>query len=345
MYHWYNAGMFKMKLLAVGFVILTSLMLSACAQDMEPVTATPSPTLGGTLRPYPTGTPTHTPWPTDYVTPTPTPTVTPTATQVFYEVQEGDDMYSIGWRFKISPQEIMTANPDVNPRSMSIGESLFIPITPAPEATPTEMVELTPTATQPFEGLVTPDCYPDALGGLWCFVLVENEETEALENISAIITIGTGDEKREEIAIMPLNLLPAGESLPLIAYFPPPISQTTDISAKIDFFLPVMPDDQRYLPVTIENQSVDFNQNGMIAKVSGSILLPAGEPQTRYIWVAGTAFDEDGQVVAIRRWDSERQLSGGERVEFELFLYSLGNPIDRVNLMVEAQPVIENDDQ
>ena len=321
--------------------LLVIVTLSACAPAAPPPDApTPSPSLHGTLRPYPTATATATPLPTGYLSPTPSPTITPTPTPVYYDVLEGDDMYSIGWRFKVSPAAIMTANPDVNPRAMGVGTSLLIPITPMPDPTPTPMVELSPTATPIFANIQAPDCHPDALGGLWCFVLVVNDQEEAVENVSGVVTLRDGEEVRRESAIMPLNLLPAGAALPLIAYFQPPIPEAYTISARVDFLLPVMPDDQRYLPVEIEAQDISFSAEGRIAAVSGSLTLPARQPQTRYVWLNATAFDQDGRVVAVRRWDSPDPLSPGGRIPFSTFLYSLGGPIDRVDLLVEAQPVI-----
>ena len=327
--------------LALLTLLLAGIALSACAPVPIPLTATPSPTLDGTLRPYPTATATHTPLPTGYLSPTPSPTVTPTPTPVYYDVLEGDDMYSIGWRFKVSPAAIMTANPDVNPRAMGVGTSLLIPITPMPDTTPTPMVELSPTATLVFANIQPPDCYPDALGGLWCFVLVVNDQDEAVENVSGVVTLRYSEEVRRESAIMPLNLLPAGAALPLIAYFQPPIPESYTVTARVDFTLPVMPNDQRYLPIAIEAQEVSFSAEGRIAAVSGALTLPARQPQTRYVWLNATAFDQEGRVVAVRRWDSPDQLFPGGRIPFATFLYSLAGPIDRIDLLVEAQAVIE----
>jgi LysM repeat protein len=262
-------------------------------------------------------------------------------TPVYYDVLEGDDMYSIGWRFNVSPQQIMTANPTVNPRAMGVGTSLLIPITPAPDLTATPWVELTPTATQPFAALQAPDCYPDALGGLWCFLLVENDNGRAAENVSGVVTLRYGEETRRESAIMPLNLLPAGAELPLIAYFQPPLPEAFTVTARVDFWLPVMPGDQRYLPVAVEDQAVTLSEAGRVAAVSGVLSLPAGQPEARYAWLHATAFDAEGHVVAVRRWDSEATLTGGDRTPFNLFLYSLGGPIERVDLLAEAQPAIE----
>ncbi len=331
------------KALAVSLLIfiLAGSALGACAPAAPMESPTPSPTLDGTLRPYPSATPTQTPLPTDYVSPTPSPTVTPTMTPVYYDVLEGDDMYSIGWRFNVSPQQIMTANPTVNPRAMGVGTSLLIPITPEPDPTATPWVELSPTATQPFATLQTPDCYPDALGGLWCFLLVENDNDRAAENVSGVVTLRYGDETRRESAIMPLNLLPAGAALPLIAYFHPPLPEAYTVTARVDFWLPVMPGDQRYLPVAVEDQAVTLTEAAHVAAVRGVLSLPTGQPEVSYAWVHATAFDAEGRVVAVRRWDSDDTLSGGGSIPFTLFLYSLDGPIERVELLAEAQPVAE----
>jgi len=332
--------MLKKGLLGLVFCLLLFPALSACRpENLEAsgLTATPTEPITGTLRPYPTSTPTQTPLPTDYVTPTPSPTITPTATPVYYEVQQGDDMGSIGWRFKVSVEAIKTANPSVDPRAMSIGTLLLIPITPVPEPTPTEQVDFTPTPGA--VELLEPDCYPDALGGLWCFVLIENQQTTALENITGFITLVWEEDIRQETALMPLNLLPAGEALPLIAYFQPPISQNFTVSAQIEFSLPVMPDDQRYLSVEIVDQTLDWQENGEIAVVSLTVLLEDDPRGAEYLWVHATAFNQLGQTVAVRRWVSPGQVLAGERLEIELTLYSLQGPIDRVAVLVEARAI------
>jgi LysM repeat protein len=321
------------KILVVGLMIF---ILTACAPAAPLEVPSPSPTRDATLRPYPSPTQTNTPLPTDYVTPTPSPTVTPTMTPVFYEVLEGDDFYSIGWRFNVSPQQIMTANPTVNPRAMSVGTSLLIPITPQPDPTATPLVELTPTATPFFANIQPPDCYPDPLGGLWCFVLVTNDSGEPVENVSGVVTLRHGEEALRETAIMPLNLLPSGAALPLIAYFQPPLPEDYTISARVDFLLPVMPDDQRYLPAAIEDQAITLSEGGRVAEISGVLTLPPGQLEARYTWLNATAFDADGRVVAVRRWEGPQPVSSSAELPFTLYLYSLGGPIDRVDLLVEA---------
>jgi LysM repeat protein len=329
-----------LKFWPILLLMLGIILLSACGQVTPVTEQTPTRTLDGTLRPYPSDTPSATPLPTDYVSPTPSPTITPTATQVYYEVRQGEDMYGIAFAYGISPQEIMTANPTVNPRMMGPGTSLLIPITPIPGATATATLALTPTATPRYAALHSPNCYRDALGGLWCFLLLDNNEGGALENVSAEVMLEDGEATRTGLAMMPLNLLPAGMSLPLVVYFEGPVSEDYAVSAEVDFLLPVMPEDQRYLPVDLKDQSILISDDGKLAEVSGLAALPSGTADARYVWINATAFDSQGAVVAVRRWESDGALSAGDQIPYELSLYSMGDGIDRVEVLAEA-PVVQ----
>jgi LysM repeat protein len=337
----------KIRLILFTLFVLGTVFLSSCAQPPLQLEIAPTRTLReGTLRPYPSNTPSATPLPTDYVSPTPSPTITPTPTPVYYEVREGDDMYGIAFFYGIAPQAIMTANPTVNPRLMGAGTKLLIPITPMPDVTATATPELSPTATPPYIVSEKPDCYPDAAGGLWCFLLLENRQGSALENVSAEVTLVTGDETRNKVAIMPLNLLPAGSALPLVVYFEGPIGDDYEVSTAVNFLLPVMPGDQRYLTVELEGQSIDFSDDGKRADIRGSAILPADGEDAQYLWINATGFDSSGRVVAVRRWESpEGNLSAGDEVPFEFSLYSLAGEIDRVEILAEALSVQPPDNE
>ncbi len=245
-------------------------------------------------------------------------------------------MYGIAFFYGISPQALMTANPTVNPRAMGPGTTLLIPITPGPEATATSAITETPSPTQPYAQLNEPDCYPEAAGGLWCFMLVVNDETSALENVSGIVRLTTGEETWEEPAVMPLNLLPQGEALPLIAYFQPPAPEAFTVSGEVDFYLPVMPGDTRYLPVEIQSQRLDLSEDGQSIQVSGTLALGDSGGEASYLWLQATGFDSAGNVVAARRWEVDGPVGTGETRDFTLSLYSLGGPIETVDLLAEA---------
>ncbi len=328
----------KIRLITILLQILGVILLSSCGQAEPLLDMTPTRTvMEGTLRPYPSDTPSATPLPTDYVTPTSSPTVTSTPTQVFYEVREGDDMYGIAFYYGINPQAIMTANPEVDPRMMGPGTTLLIPITPVPGATATATLALTPTATPPYTALHDPDCYPDAAGGLWCFVLMENDQSGALENVSAEVTLETGEETRNKVALMPVNLLPAGAVIPLVVYFEGPVEEDFSVSAEVSFFLPVMPDDERYLSVDLINQSIIFSDDGHRADITGTATLSEDGSDAQYLWINATAFDEEGRVIGSRRWEStEENLTAGNQLTFEFSIYSMAGEINRVEILAEA---------
>ncbi len=300
-------------------LILAGTLVSACSTGANQLTPTDTIGLDGTLRPYPSDTATVTPLPTDYVSPTPSPTITPTPTNVYYEVQANDDMGGIAYYYGISVADLMTANPDIDPRAMTVGMQLLIPITPTPPPTATPTSEETQaTDTDGRSGnSAAPDCYLDALGGMWCFVLYENNSERALENVSAIITLGEGEGALQETAIMPLNLLPAGTALPLIAYFDPPLPADRRASFELDFSLPVMPGDNRYLDLTIDEQTLTVSDDGLTGTVSGTVSLSADQADADYVWISATAFDEDGRIVAVRRWENSLALVSGGQLDFQ----------------------------
>lgn len=330
--------------LSLILFILSALVVFACSTATSAAEQDSTSTPEGTLRIFPSETPTETPLPTGYVTPTSSPTVTPTPTPVYYEVQLGDDMYAIAFYFGLEPQAIMTANPDVNPNAMIVGMQLVIPITPSPKptATPTTNITVAEEETVPPTSqevtLGEPDCYPESSGGLWCFILATNENDRARENVSALVTLTDGETTLQEAAIMPLNLLPPGEALPLIAFFQGPLPEQYAISAELDFYLPVMADDDRYLPLSIMQEPVIFNEDGDVAFVSGTISLDGEQRDVQYTWVSAMALDVEGNIVAVRRWEAATPLTLGNELPFELTLYSFAGEIDQVILLAEAQP-------
>ena len=321
------------------FVWMVFFLLTACSQKITPTMSTQTEVVEGTLRPDPSDTPIPSLSPTTVFTSTPTVTPTVTPTPVYYEVKEGDDMYGISFWYSISLDSLMTANPSVDPRAMGPGTRLLIPITPAPQTATTTVLEITPTPTPSSLVWQEPDCYSDAAGGMWCFMLVENLLDSAVENVSGLITITSGEQMWQELAYLPLNLLPAGAALPLVAYFQSPIPPGYSVMGVVDFFLPMMAGDDRYLSVEITSQSVSIRVDGRSAKIEGELLISEGQPDAEYLWVQATAFNSTGNVVGVRRWEAENIPSTGDALPFAFEVYSSADEIDHVDLSVEAHRV------
>ena len=298
-----------------------------------------------TIVPLPTDTPiialnpSATPRPTDTLAPTPTltPTLTPTPAPVTYTVTEKDDMFGVALKYGVSLEALKSANPTVIPNLMSVGTVLIIPITPTPPSASTS--HHTPTQTpDPFSPLrlaMAPVCYRDGLGGAYCFAQLENLSQSPVENPSARFTLTSTDATTLEMdGILPLNILPAQQTMPVVAYFPAPIPENFEISAQILDWLPVMSDDTRYLEAEIVAEPSTIAPGASFAEAVGVVRLPEGRAD--YVWVLGVVYDSNGQVLGLRRWEAEVPLSTNGSMPFNFRIYAMQGEIAELKLFVEA---------
>jgi LysM repeat protein len=242
-------------------------------------------------------------------------------------------MSSIALRFGVSMDDLQAANPEISPNAMSVGQVLNIPSKPDnPSGEPTP----TPAAftVQQIE------CYPTAEKGMWCFVLVHNDFSDFMENVSAQVTLVDANNTTlaSQTAYLPLNILPPQESLPLAVFFSPEVPLDAKPQVQALTAIRLLPDDERYLPATINNTLVQINADGRSARVTGQVLLPSPEKAAAQVWVAGTAYDDAGRVIGLRRWESTAGLSPGGNLPFEFMVYSVGGKIAHIEFAVEARP-------
>jgi LysM repeat protein len=257
----------------------------------------------------------------------------PSPTPFTYTVQSGDTISSIALKFGVSMDDLQAANPQISPNAMSIGQVINIPSNPEnPSGEPTP----TPAAftTQQIE------CYPTADKGMWCFILVRNDFSDFMENVTAQVTLVGADHVviASQTALLPLNILPPNTSLPLTVFFPPEVPFEARPQVQVLTAIRLLPNDERYLPATINNTLVQVNADGRSARVRGQVLMPGGARDARQVWIAATAYDESGRVVGVRRWEWDDGLAAGGSLPFEFSVFSLGGRIERVEFAVEARP-------
>ncbi len=257
----------------------------------------------------------------------------PSPTPFTYTVQRGDTISSIALKFGVSMDDLQAANPEISPNAMSVGQVLNIPSNPdnpSGEPTPTPA----PFMVQQIE------CYPTADKGMWCFVLVHNDFFDFMENVSAQVTLVDENNTTlvSQTAWLPLNILPPNTSLPLAVFFAPQIPLDAKPQVQVLTAIRLLPNDERYLAATINNTLVQVNADDHSAHVSGQVLLPSQAETASQVWVAGTAYDDAGRVVGVRRWEKSEGLSPGGSLPFEFMVYSIGGKIARVEFAVEARP-------
>jgi len=309
-------------------LLLFVLILTACA----PQTANQTPVSSGTLLPYATRTPSLTPeQPAGLVASFETPL--PSPTPFVYEVQAGDTMSGIAFKFGVSLDALLAANPDISPNSMSIGTKLNVPSSPTRPAGAS-------TATPVPAPVKQIECYPTADQGMWCFVLVHNDTPAVIENLSAQVTLQSadGESLASALALSLLNILPPGESLPLVVFFPPVIPANAQPLVQLLTGIHLEAGDERYLPASLHNTLAQVDGSGRNAQVSGTVRLPDDTNPARLVWVAAVAYDDSGRVVGVRRWESTAGITAGGSLQFLFEVSSLAGAIERVEFVAEARP-------
>jgi hypothetical protein len=240
-------------------------------------------------------------------------------------------MSGIAEKFGVKLDDLLAANPEVSANAMSVGTTLRIPSDPAnPSGEPSP----TP-APFPIEQIA---CYPTTDGGMWCFMLAHNDFPDFMENVSAQVSLVdvNGGVLESQTALLPLNILPPNTSLPLAVFFP---NVPADAKPQVQILTAIrlLPNDERYLPASVNNTLVQVNSGGHSAQVSGQVILH-GVKAASQVWVTGTAYDGAGRVVGFRRWESNAGMSPGGSLPFEFLLSSVGGNIVRVEFAVEARP-------
>jgi hypothetical protein len=297
------------------------LVLSSCAQQTA---STPTP---AAILPYQTLPPTQ----TFTLLPPLTGNSLPTPTIIIYMVVQGDTLNRIAQRYGISLEALLAANPGISPTVLSVGTKLVIP---GGTQTPVE-----PTPTPAPLPVRQARCWPETDGGLWCFALLQNDLGGTLENLSARFTLldTNGQEIVSQEAYGLLDILPAAASVPLAAHFPPPVQPDAPLRVQVLTAFRLLTGDVRYLPVSLENTLVSVAASGRTADLSGRVLLPgAGTANT--LWVLASAYDQAGNVVGLRRWESPAPLTSASPVSFHFMVSSMGPAITRVEFLSEARP-------
>jgi LysM repeat protein len=307
----------------VFFLLLIVGLISACSGISSPIPANLK------LTPYLTPT---TPQSQQTSTVSSTPLILPTPTPTIHVVAAGETMSSIALRYGIETAAIMVANPQVDPNSMSIGAKLTIPSQSGAGFTATNAIPVPMTV-----GL--PNCARSRENGVWCFLPVKNEQNYPVENILARIVLGNGQtgQVADQLTTAPLSILYPGKALALAAYFPAPVPSSFQTSAEMVSALQVQDGSSRYLVTKLDNLQIKIDPNALSASLYGEVSLTDPSISAKQVWAAAIAYDAQGLVVGVRRWESAAPLSAGQKMPFAFQVYSTGAVIASVDVLVEAR--------
>jgi LysM repeat protein len=311
--------------------VISAFLLAACQAPQA--TQTTGASINGELIPYYTETaePTATVTPLTAPSSTPQPTLTPTPGT--YVTKENDTLWTIAAKNGLTVDELKAANPDVDPYNLRGGITLIIPA-----ASGTSETQVAPTPTASSVKLGQPVCTPSLTGGLYCIVMVENNLDFDVQSLVVQFTLtdsASGDKAIQD-GLLPLNRLTQGSKLPVFTYFVPPIPENSKVETQILSALPISSGEDKYLDLNITGMESSISEDGYSATMTGKIsLADAGKTTTRY-WLAAVAYDELGNVVAIRQLDKTAELSSNTPQDFSIYVYSIAGKIDHVDVFGEA---------
>jgi LysM repeat protein len=290
------------------------------------------PTPSSTLFPFQSSLATDTPTRSE-ATVEPELTPAPSPTPLTHIVQEGETLLDIAYRYGAELNELLVANPGINPRFLSIGQPLLIP---GPEG---DLIGALAPTTTPHPVMLTPaNCYRIPSGALWCLTSASHSRSGKIEGLALVISL-LGDDfepLRSEIAFSPLNLVISDQPMPMGALFDPPVPEYSFVDLAVISSVYIEDVGDRYLPVNVTLDASEKAPDGLSWSASGTIhLSDAGESDLRLVLVAA-AFSSNGDLVGFSTWEAVTQSDVELPVQFDLTIFSLGSEIDRILVQAEA---------
>lgn len=303
-----------------------SIMLFGCAPTAGGPTSAPTQTL--VPRPGPQGTPSVPP----PATIRPVETAGPTRTPFSHLIVEGDTLLGVALQYGVELNDLLLANPGVNPRFLTVGSALVVPLGGAQGPVPTA----TPRAVD----LSSVNCIVAASGELWCFLEAGLAEGPPIEGVVGLVTlVETGGRPiRTEPAFSPLNLLRPGSDLPLVAYFAPPVPEYTAAVATILSAVSAGDSGTRYLPVEVIDAQSTISADQRRGTVAGILrVVSAADREPYWVRMVVLGLDGSGRIVGFTILDPGAAGRLDTGYHFKIEVASLGPPIATLGLLAEAR--------
>ena len=268
------------------------------------------------------------------VEPTATPEPTMTPTPFVHVLASGETISSLSYTYGIDDDEIVAINPEVTPKALSIGMEIMIPYIGTADEEETDEVSV---ISEPLAlNVSNPLCTTTAEDGLWCVVKVKNALDQNANAVTVTFTLknSAGEPVSEQTVPTVINLLKIGDEIPAAAYFSPNIPAGYTVSASLTTALPIEESSAVYKPLDIKVNSIDMD--GRTAHIS-AVIPPVDEAGgISSVWVALIAYDENNNVVGVRRFEYLPATGGEEGRPIKVSVYSNNEDIKQVVVLGET---------
>lgn len=257
-------------------------------------------------------------------TPLPTATATATPTPILYEIQKGDNLLAIAYRYNVPVEVLIEINPIANPRALQIGQVLVIP----PDDAAVLALQPTATSTPMPLRVVNLAFHRTPVGSTWCMGEVENERDESLDQVQVQVSLYDAEGKLidRESSFVATDVVPGPGRAPFAILIPP--SHAARFATYEMHILSAEPIDHwgrrhRSLSVKeVEGQVVDGQY------VVQGIVHNQGDVDAEDVRVTLTLYGNADVVVGVRQIEIA-SLAVGERQEISIALVPSA-PVGRV---------------
>jgi len=261
-----------------------------------------------------------------------TPTLAPSPTPRTYTVRQGDTFGSIAAKFGIAVDDLINANPDVDPNALPIGQVLAIPTRPAGSETPQ------PTPTPVNLDIDPPYCYYQPSGGKWCLVLVRNPGSDPVSSVfvrfSLYASAALDPSASREVAL-PLTVLPAGTRTVAAVFFPPEEAQ--DEMVRVELISAIRTAEAPgILPLEILSEDPRPMTDSLEVAVEFQI-DPGGEVPAKRLDMVLVLLDSSGRPVGFRILRSEGEWLAGSAHRLTISAFVLAGKMDTYELILQAR--------
>ena len=308
--------------------ILLFFMLAACSSvDMEN-----TPLATTTLRSVSSYTPTTKP--ASSLTPIGTPIPAgPTPTPFVHIIQQGETLLEIAFRYGVQFDDIVLVNPQIDPNLLRIGEEIRIP---GSDGEPVEI--LLPTPTPIPVHIKTLGCHESPSLAFICMVSITNSEEFMVAGVSAHITLHDRDGQilDNQIVYAPLNQIPSGEEISLIAIFDRKPSEYSGFHVDLLSAVQVADLTDELPQIEALDTRTIYKAEQRLVEVSGILSIAAHDGDEFLVRVVGVVFNTKGEPIGMNVWEERIDSVNMEEIEYRFSIFSLGPEIARLSIYPEV---------
>ncbi len=304
-------------------ISLSICILAACTSVATVTTETMTPNKPVLLTPFLTLTPSLTTIPqqeniqSEIATPTPPPQV--------YKVKKDELGSTIALRFGITLQMLQSSNPGVDLNFLKENQELIIPPT---QKTPAPDLSSPTPAILSIKDLA---CYPASEGAGWCIGVIRNDLPDAVMYITGEFVLKGANQTWQKSFTSLINMLPPGNQIPVFALFDAPFPYPYQVTLLIHTAIRQAPSNLEE-KIEILDQKIIIDPDGLVSKIEGKVKI--SDSKSKQVAIVASGYSE-GKPAGIRRQELFTEKSSEGILPFQIWLYSVGPPIDQVEIFVE----------